>query len=349
VFNLVETAVLEGPELSIENGQLLQMQPSTLPDLAPGEELFVTARALGSGPVRIVLKGKGVRGPVESKAIVNLGTPNAKPWVGRVWARERVNHVLDDMSLLGETDERKNEVIELAVSYGFVTPYTSFLAIPESELTGTTSEMMRDMRAKKQAILAKRADAVALSRSEMPPGDPVLSVDAPADALRVTAYFPFGERELTYDAEARRWRVRFLVPVETQDGTYEVPVLVIHHDGHVEYLIGKYTIDSREPEFEPMIQCRKGIMEITVATHEPVREVRAALVIDSSHRVDLRVDRRDPSLTRYVGKLSVPQGARVRIVVADRARNEADEVVSCPAETTEERSNQRTATLEKAR
>jgi Ca-activated chloride channel family protein len=332
VFNLVESAVLEAPELSLENAQLLQMQPSTLPDLAPGEELFVTARALGAGPVRVVLKGKGIRGTIERKATVVLGTPSAKPWVGRVWARERVNRLLEDISLHGETDERKTEAIELGVSYGFVTPYTSFLAIPESELTDTTSEMMRDLRAKKQAIIAKRADAVALSRSDMPPGDPVLTVDAPADALRVTAYFPFGERELTYDPETRRWRVRFLVPVETHDGAYEIPVLVIHRDGHVEFLTGKYTIDSREPEFEPMIQCRKGVMEIVVATHEPLREVRAALVMDPSQRVQLHLEGQDPSLTRYVGKLKVPAGARVRIVVADRARNEADEIVTCPTE-----------------
>ncbi len=330
VFSLVETAALEAPELSIENGQLTQMQPSTLPDIAPGEELFVTARALGTGPVRIVLKGRGVRGPIETSATVDLGAPSAKSWVGRLWARERTNRLLEDISLSGETDERKNEVIELSVSYGFVTPYTSFLAIPESELTEQTSGMMRDLRAKKQAILAKRPDAVALSRSEMPPGDPVLSVDAPADALRVTAYFPFGERELSFEPATSRWRVRFLVPVDTSDGVYSVPVIVIHKDGHAEFLTGTYTIDSREPEFEPTVQCRNGIMEISVATHEPVREVRAALVADSNRRVDLNLQRRDPSLTHYVGKLKVPAGGRVRIVVADRARNEGEEIVACP-------------------
>jgi hypothetical protein len=73
-------------------------------------------------------------------------------------------------------------------------------------------------------------------------------------------------------------------------------------------------------------------MEIVVATHEPLREVRAALVMDPSQRVQLHLEGQDPSLTRYVGKLKVPAGARVRIVVADRARNEADEIVTCPTE-----------------
>jgi len=193
--------------------------------------------------------------------------------------------------------------------------------------------MMHELRSNKRAILAKRADAVALSRSEMPPGDPVLSVDAPADALRVTALFPFGlEKNLAYDPETRHWRVRFLVPPETEDGTYSVPVVVIHRDGHAEFLNGTYTIDSSEPEFEPKVLCRNGMLELAVATHEPVKEVRAALVSDASRRVELRLEPRDPSLTHYVGRLKVSPGSRVRIVVTDRARNEADEIVSCPIE-----------------
>jgi len=74
------------------------------------------------------------------------------------------------------------------------------------------------------------------------------------------------------------------------------------------------------------------MLEIVVATHEPVKEVRAALVSDARRRVELRLEPHDPSLTHYVGRLKVSPGVRVRIVVTDRARNEADEIVSCPIE-----------------
>jgi Ca-activated chloride channel family protein len=332
LFRLVELAVIEGPEISIENGKLLHMQPSTLPDVAPGEELLVTARATGPGPVRIKFKGRGMNGPIEAQTTIALGSTTSKPWVGRLWAHERTNRLLEDISLQGENEELKNEVIELAVSYGFVTPYTAFLAIPESELTETTSAMMRDLRAKKRAILASRADAVALSRSDMPPGDPVLSVEAPSDALRVTAYFPFGlEKDLSYDPATRRWRVRFLVPKETPDGEYEVPVLVTERSGHTRLLTGKYRIDSEEPEFEPVVRCRDGKIEITVTTREPMREARAALVDDPKRRVELRRSGGDATQTHYVGTLRAPHSSRVRVVLTDNARNEADEVVSCPA------------------
>ncbi len=332
LFGLVETAALRAPELTLEGGQFLQMQPSTLPDLAPGEELVVTARATGTGLARLVLKGTGSRGPVESEVRIQLGAAETHPWVGRLWAEERTNRILEDISLKGETEERKNEAIELAIAYGFVTPYTSFLAIPESELTQATSQLMGDMRARKKAILAKRPDAVALSRSEMPPGDPVLTVDAPRDALRVTAFFPFGlEKDLAFDPELKLWRVRFLVPKEVADGHYKVPVMVITRDGHVEFLSGSYTIDSSEPEFAPEVRCHSGAMALSVVTQQPMREVWAAFVADPSRRIRLNLVANDSSRTHYMATLKLAlKDARVRIVVTDQARNEADEVVACP-------------------
>jgi Mg-chelatase subunit ChlD len=335
LFGLVETPVLVTPELSLENGTLLARHPETLSDLAPGEELVVTARARGQGPARLVLRGKGPQGPVVSEAKLSLGAAERRPWVGRLWAKSRVDRILEDISLKGETDERKNEAIELALSYGFVTPYTSFLAIPESELTAQTSELMKDARARKQAILAKRKDAVALSRSDMPPGDPVLTVQAPADALRVTAFFPFGlEKELRFDPDKNNWRVRFLVPKDTPDAEYEVPVLIVHRDGHEQWVTGRYTIDSEEPEFEPVVQCLGDTMEITVTVQNPMREVRAARVSDPARRISLALDPKDPQRGRYLGtlKLGAPSDA-VRIVVTDTARNEGEEIVRCPSTT----------------
>ena len=44
----------------------------------------------------------------------------------------------------------------------------------------------------------------------MPPGDPILTVAAPADARLVTAYFPFGlVKDLHYDPFLGRWQTRF--------------------------------------------------------------------------------------------------------------------------------------------
>jgi Ca-activated chloride channel family protein len=135
---------------------------------------------------------------VERKLHVALPASERRPWVGRQWAGARVEDLLQEIALNGETEELKNEAIELALSYNLVTPYTSFLALPEEELTDATAQTLADARARKKAIQAAHKDAVALSRDDMPPGDPMLSVRRPRTQVQVTAHFPFG---LTKDLE----------------------------------------------------------------------------------------------------------------------------------------------------
>jgi MYXO-CTERM domain-containing protein len=52
-------------------------------------------------------------------------------------------------------------VLELALAYNFVTPYTAFLAVPESEL-GAMKSTVDNARAAKQKILAENPDAAGL-------------------------------------------------------------------------------------------------------------------------------------------------------------------------------------------
>src|SRR5207244_3556939 len=164
----------------------------------------------------------------------------------------RIDDVLEEMALARTPQpEFKNEVIELGLAYNLVTPYTSFLAVPERELNGSQAATLTDLRAQRARIVAAHSDAAALSRTSMPPGDPVLTVKAPKDALQVTAYFPFGlVRDLHWDGKLEKWVLRFLVPVGVPDGEYEATVLIVWRDGKVEVAKARYTIDSKEPDFE---------------------------------------------------------------------------------------------------
>src|SRR6478609_6678093 len=56
---------------------------------------------------------------------------------------------------------------------------------------------------------------------------PVFSVEAPQDADRVTAYFPFGlQKELTLDARTMRWRGRAVVNSNVPEGSYPVALVI---------------------------------------------------------------------------------------------------------------------------
>ncbi len=334
LLSQLEAVSTTSPSLSLESEQLSHPFPNTLSDLAAGEELFVTARAEGTGKARMVFSARTSSGPLLREAWLDLGSELRQPAVARRWARARVDHLLEDQSLFGANEERKNEVVELALSYNLVTPHTSFLAIPETEQTEATTTLLGTLREQKRALLARRPDAAALSRSEMPPGDPVLTVEAPRDALRVTAFFPFGlTRDLTFDETLNRWRLRFLVPIEVTDGTYRATVLIVTRDGQSELREVPYIIDSQRPEFSVEVSCVNTTMTLLVRSTDRVREVRAAPATEPNRRLDLHREPGSAMPALYRGELRLgARSDRVNLVVTDLARNEQLEVVTCPAE-----------------
>jgi Ca-activated chloride channel family protein len=221
-------------------------------------------------------------------------------------------------------------VVDLALAYNLVTRYTSFLAIPESEIAPGAKRELVSARERKQAVIDARPDAAALSRDEMPPGDPVLTVAAPADARQVTAYFPFGlVKDLAWDARTQSWKARFLVPKETPDGAYQARVFIVRADGTTEIVTAPYQIDSTAPDFDVEAEATSGGVRLTVTTAGPAREVVVALVSNPRRRVTLA---RDADGTTFTGVLPLPAGPHeLRVVVADAARNEADDTIICTA------------------
>jgi MYXO-CTERM domain-containing protein len=67
------------------------------------------------------------------------------------------------------------ELLELALAYNFVTPYTAFLAIPESEL-GDQRGTIEAARAAKKKIMANNPDAANLEKTA--PGGTYITADA---------------------------------------------------------------------------------------------------------------------------------------------------------------------------
>jgi Ca-activated chloride channel family protein len=332
LYAQISEPVLVGLSVDVEGARLARTYPRSLPDLHHGDELVIASRIVGQGPVTVTVRGERNGAPVAFTRQLDLPASAQRPWVGRMWAQARVDDLLEEIALYGETDELKNEVIDLAVAYDFVTQYTSFLAIPESELTDGARDALASARERKQQILAAHQDAVALSRSSMPPGDPILQVRAPAGARQVTAYFPFGlVKDLAYDADAEQWRVRFLVPQGVADGVYEVKIVIVHADGKVEVARIPYTIDSSEPDFEIVTEEVDGGVMVKVVTAEPARLVTVTAVDDPRVRVEL-ADQGDG--VRFEALVPLAPGVhRMRTVVADEARNEAEDTftVDVPA------------------
>jgi Ca-activated chloride channel family protein len=320
LFDQIESPALVGLSLEARGASLSAIYPRTLPDLSAGDDLAIAARVSGAPGAKLdlvvhgTLAGRQVAYPVTT----TLPERASRTWVARTWAKSRIDDVLEEMALTRDPPpELRNEVIELGIAYDLVTPYTSFLAVPESELTAGDSATLAGLRERRAKVLAANADAAALSRRSMPPGDPVLAVNAPRDAVQVTAWFPFGlVKDLRWDERLEKWTVRFLVPLGVADGEYQAQVVIVKRDGTVELAGAAYVIDSKEPGFEVEIVGGR----VRVRTDELARKVTVASVADPRRRSALRGD-------GWVFEGDLPASGRLRVVVADLARNEASREV----------------------
>src|SRR6266567_8391389 len=131
---------------------------------------------------------QGVRDGSPLQVSGSTGFPRESPdhpQLPRLWARARVDALLQKIEREGEDQASIDEIIRLSRKYKFVTPYTSLLAVP-------------------RALLRPRV---------IRPGDPILRVKADESIVSVIALFPFGlNKPLRYLPEEDIWQTRFLAP-----------------------------------------------------------------------------------------------------------------------------------------
>ena len=174
------------------------------------------------------------------------------PQLPRLWAQARVNALLAQIDSEGESDAAIDEILRLSRRYKFVTPYTSFLAVPRS-------------------LLRPRV---------IRPGDPVLRVRTDAAIDSVIAVFPFGltkplrhlaSEDLKAPGEEanRLWETRFLAPPEMKDGTYAVRLILRDVHGNT-YREAKTFVIASTP---PMVKLQ---LARTTAHRGEAFEIRAA-------------------------------------------------------------------------
>lgn len=159
--------------------------------------------------------------PVELRSTASLPKESLEhPQLPRLWARARVDALLEKIEREGEDAATLDEIIRLARRYKFVTPYTSFLAVP-------------------RALLRPRV---------IRPGDPVLRVRTDNSIVSVVALFPFGlMQRLRYLPTEDIWQTRFLAPVDMQDGTYSVRLILRDRFGHTYREQKTFVIASHPP------------------------------------------------------------------------------------------------------
>ena len=197
----------------------------------------------------------------------------------RLWARARVDALLEKIERDGEDQATIDEIIRLARKYKFVTPYTSFLAVP-------------------RALLRPRV---------IRPGDPVLRVKTDESIVSVIALFPFGlVQPLRHLSSEDIWQTRFLAPTDMQDGTYTVRLILRDQVGHTYRESKTFVIASKPPVVQVKLDRKRfqrgQTVDLKVSASESTRTLVARM--DGAIPVALRWDAKDGVNT---GALTIPE------------------------------------------
>ena len=137
-FSKIKDPVLASPKLLFPDDiRVTKLYPTALPDLFKGEQIVLAGRYSGQGDVSVTLEGT-VRGETrrQAHAMRFPETSQDHEFIPRLWATRRVGYLLDEIRLRGESQEVKEEVVELARQYNIVTPYTSYLIVEEEGRRG---------------------------------------------------------------------------------------------------------------------------------------------------------------------------------------------------------------------
>jgi Ca-activated chloride channel family protein len=213
----------------IENLRLTSSDPSNFYHVyATGENsfdgssfAFVGRYKKAEAQTTISLSGQYGTGAINLSRSVQLPEfEDTHQHLPRLWARARVDALLQELNLNGEREDYIAEIIRLSQKYRFVTPYTAFLAAP-------------------RALLRPRL---------IQPGDPVIRVKTDAAIASVFAVLPYGETlPLKFLPSEGVWETRFFAPAWMPDGTYRCRLLMMDKNGNGYQEEKSFVVDSHAP------------------------------------------------------------------------------------------------------
>jgi Ca-activated chloride channel family protein len=124
--------------------QLSDVQPARLPDLYAGQELVVFGRYAPAGPAKTTAGELAIEGTRSGRSerfaarVEFPGHASSGDYIPGLWAARKVGELTRNIRLEGATPARIAEVRDLALRYGLLTEYTSYLVQePSIAVTGS--------------------------------------------------------------------------------------------------------------------------------------------------------------------------------------------------------------------
>lgn len=146
-FNKLSHPVLTDININFGDIRVYDIVPQTYPDIFEGQQLVITGRYRDNGRSNIYLTGNRGEDKAEFSYSINLPDyDNDLDFVGRYWAKRQVGTLLKEIRLHGEKQELIDEIKELGLEFGIITPYTSYLVVEDNKFLADIDEMPMVMR-----------------------------------------------------------------------------------------------------------------------------------------------------------------------------------------------------------
>ncbi len=128
----VQSPVLTDINVEFKDFDVYEVEPSVIPDMFAQRPIVIFGKWRGKPEGTIVLTGRTGNGVYRQEIdIADIVPSEANSAIRYLWARSRVERLLD-YGLGGNDDpDVKKEVTALGLEYSMLTPYTSFIAVIE--------------------------------------------------------------------------------------------------------------------------------------------------------------------------------------------------------------------------
>ncbi|MFC2037587.1 VIT domain-containing protein [Chloroflexota bacterium] len=124
----VSTPLLADLEIDYGRIDAEDVYPYPLPDLFAGAQLIVVGRYRDGGDTTVTVRGE-VNGQPQVLRYDDIvfQRQGGEEFIARLWATRKIGYLLQQLRLHGEEEELVDEIVDLSIRYGIITPYTSFL------------------------------------------------------------------------------------------------------------------------------------------------------------------------------------------------------------------------------
>lgn len=136
----IQSPVLTDITVSYNGFEAYDVEPATLPTLFAQRPIVLFGKWRGEPSGTIQITGKtGSQDYVQEIQVSETKPLETNSAIGYLWARTKVDRLMDYGAAQADSDAVKQEVTELGLKYSMMTPYTSFIAVLDT-MRNTTGD-----------------------------------------------------------------------------------------------------------------------------------------------------------------------------------------------------------------